>query len=220
MSENIHDAIDVTVTPFERLLGRLAACLLPLVPRTMTPNQITMVSGLTGAAGGLFYLLADGGRGWLLAAAAAILVHLVLDVLDGCMARARGQKSDLGYFLDQFLDLLSFVALTAGIAASSFARFEIVILAPLLYAINLTVVLHSIHLRGTWKFPPMGPSEVLAVIAGLTLLTYFVPGQVAAPFGIGLTCLDFGFIAGMAVGLIETAVTAGHLVGQLARPRP
>lgn len=219
MSENIHDAIVVTTTPFERLLARLAARLLPLVPRTVTPNQVTLTSGVVGAAGGFFYLLADGGRGWLLAAAAAILVHMVLDVLDGCMARARDQKSDLGYFLDQFLDLLSFVALTAGIAASSYARFEIVILAPLLYAINLTVVLHSIHLRGTWKFPPMGPSEILAVIACLTLLTFVVPGQVAAPFGIGLTFLDLGFIAGMAVGLIETAVTAGHLVRQLARPR-
>ena len=65
----------------------------------------------------------------------------------------------------------------------------------------------------------MGPSEVLAMIACLTLLTYFIPGQVAAPFGIGLTCLDLGFIAGMAVGMIETAVSAGLLIGQLARPR-
>jgi len=220
MSGNRHDAIDVTTTPFERLLSRAVMSALPLVPRTVTPNQVTVASGLAGALGGLFYVLADGGRAWLLAALGAILFHLVLDVLDGCIARARDMRSDLGYFLDQFLDLMAFVALVVGIGLSHHARFEVVILAALLYAINLTIILHSIHLCGRWVFPMLGPSETLAFIFALTLATYFLPGPVLAVYGMGLSVIDIGFILGLLFGAAETAGMAVRLIAQLARPRP
>lgn len=219
MGETGHETIDVTVTPLERQLRRVVLHLVPLVPERVTPNQVTVVSGLMGVAGGLCYVLADHGRGWLLAAAAAILLHLVLDVLDGCIARARDKKSDLGYFLDQFLDLVAFVALMAGIGLSAFARFEIAILAALLYAINLTIILHSIQLCGKWVFPALGPSETLAILIGLTLVTWAVPGPVAAPFGLPLTCLDIAFMIGLSLGVVETTAMSLRLIATLARRR-
>src|SRR3954453_6119475 len=79
----------------------MSARIVPLVPAGVTPNQVTIASGLCSAvAGGALYL-ASFGRVWLAVAAAFIFAGWLLDYVDGDLARARGQTSERGYLLDR-----------------------------------------------------------------------------------------------------------------------
>src|SRR6476661_2583454 len=101
---------------FDDVLPRaLSARIVPLVPARVTPNQISIVSGLCWAiAGGSLYL-ASFGRLWLGVAAVAIFTGWLLDYVDGDVARARGLTSERGYFLDRGIDTLGMLAVYLGL---------------------------------------------------------------------------------------------------------
>lgn len=84
----------------QQLRGRFLNPLLDVLVRwRVTPDAITVASGLCGAA---FFPL------WLMHQAAAALVclllHVLLDGLDGPLARHRGTASPRGSFVDTFTD--------------------------------------------------------------------------------------------------------------------
>ena len=79
-----------------------------------TPNQVTLASAAVGvSAGGL--LIFDQ---WLLGAL-AIFASMVLDGLDGEVARRKDMKSKYGGFLDSMLDRVVDTTVVLGIAYSS-----------------------------------------------------------------------------------------------------
>ncbi len=214
MSEIRHQTIEITRTsPFERLVERASAAMAPLVPDAVTPNQITVLGGVAGCLSGVFFYLGGDERHWLLVAAALMVIHLIADGLDGAVAKLRNRKSDLGYFLDQFLDLVSFVAVVIGIALSSLAYFQIAILGAVLYPITLFVILHWIHLRNKWIFPIVGPSDLWLLLALFTVLTFAHPGPVVEVSGWPLGWVDLGFLVGLPLALLD----AGWLVIRLIR---
>lgn len=90
------------LTPIARVMGRLG----------VHPNTVTLVGFLlqmgVGVVFGLGYLELGG---WLL------LIVAPVDALDGALARALGQKSRFGAFLDSTLDRLSDAALILGLTA-------------------------------------------------------------------------------------------------------
>jgi phosphatidylserine synthase len=84
-----------------------------LLDTRVTPNQVTVVAGLCGVAGGL--LAATGGH--LRTACAGLLVWLgaVIDCVDGDIARLRLEGSRLGQWLDTLADDLTTMALVVGL---------------------------------------------------------------------------------------------------------
>lgn len=217
MSDSRHDTLEVTRTsPFEKLVERWSLAMAPWVPKGVTPNQITVAGCFSGCLGGVFFYLGGGERHWLLAAAAAMVVHLVADGLDGAVAKLRDRKSDLGYFLDQFLDLISFVAVVLGIALSPLAHFQIVILGAVLYPITLVVTLHWINLRNRWIFPMIGPSDLWLLLAVFTVLTYLHPGPITEIGGWRLGLMDLGFLVGLPLALLDAAWLAIKLIRALS----
>ena len=96
------DRAEFILNPIARVVGRLG----------IHPNTITILGFLLQAGvGTLFYLghITLGGR--------LLLVVAPVDALDGALARAVGQKSLFGAFLDSTLDRLSDAALILGLTA-------------------------------------------------------------------------------------------------------
>lgn len=80
-----------------------------------TPNQITILSLLTGAAGFLVHLLVLPWWGLMLGCALFMLAH-VLDALDGQLARHRKAGSVIGMHFDFFIDALKAYMMYAALA--------------------------------------------------------------------------------------------------------
>jgi phosphatidylglycerophosphate synthase len=81
----------------------------------VTPSQVTLASialGLAGAAG-----LATVSYGWRVAGVLALILSIVLDCVDGELARARFQQSAAGARLDVLGDYTVHLAVFAGLAA-------------------------------------------------------------------------------------------------------
>jgi CDP-diacylglycerol--glycerol-3-phosphate 3-phosphatidyltransferase len=77
----------------------LEKCIHGLIRIGLTPNQVTILSGLVGLGAGACYAVGwFGSAGWL------ILVSGGLDMMDGWMARITGRSSRSGDFLDAMLD--------------------------------------------------------------------------------------------------------------------
>lgn len=77
------------------------------------PNLVTAVMILAGVGGGV--VVAFGGLGTAIAAAAAIQLHLLLDCSDGELARWSGKTSASGIFLDRVGHYLTDAALLTGL---------------------------------------------------------------------------------------------------------
>ena len=93
----------------------LAARLIPLLLRTpITPNQVTILSGLTGIAAGVCFALGAARPVLCLVAAALLFISVVLDCSDGQLARAKGISSTTGAILDGIADYLVGIALAIG----------------------------------------------------------------------------------------------------------
>jgi phosphatidylglycerophosphate synthase len=92
--------------PLGRLLSRL------LVSTSVTPNAVTLASlgiGLIGAG-----LAAQGGRWFLTLGAFLYWFGMVIDCVDGDLARVRLEGSRLGQWLDTVADDISTAAITLG----------------------------------------------------------------------------------------------------------
>lgn len=77
----------------------------------LTPNALTVIgSALTGAVG----ILAA--QGWFAAAGVCLWLFSLTDTLDGALARATGQTSVFGAFLDSLCDRYAEAAVFLGVA--------------------------------------------------------------------------------------------------------
>lgn len=95
-----------------RPLARRVVALLLHTP--ITPNQVTLLSGLVGVAGGLVTGLAADWPAGRLVGAALLFAAVVLDCCDGQLARARKISSTYGAILDGIADYAVGVALGVG----------------------------------------------------------------------------------------------------------
>lgn len=93
-----------------RPLGRLISRVLVHTP--ITPNQVTLLSLLASVCGAA--LAAVGGYWWFLTGTALYLFGMVLDCVDGDLARVRVEGSVLGQWLDSVVDDISTCAITVG----------------------------------------------------------------------------------------------------------
>jgi CDP-diacylglycerol--glycerol-3-phosphate 3-phosphatidyltransferase len=93
-------------TPVATALGRLG----------LTPNALTVI-GFLGTCVAAF----AAANQWWLAAGVLVLLFGIFDLFDGTLARATGQASKLGAFLDSTLDRAGEAIVYIGIAAGSLA---------------------------------------------------------------------------------------------------
>jgi len=98
----------------------LAGLLVRLLVRTpVTPNQVTLISALLGAASGFAMVRGIGSPRWMIAAALLLLLAVVFDCADGQLARAKGISSTYGAVFDGIADYV--VGISVGLGASWFA---------------------------------------------------------------------------------------------------
>lgn len=96
----------------------LATLLVDVLARTpITPNQVTVLSGLVGLAAGIVIATAPMGRSFQVPLAGVLLfVSMLLDCADGQLARLRGQSSMMGRALDGYVDVLPVASTFLGMA--------------------------------------------------------------------------------------------------------
>lgn len=98
----------------------------------VTPNQVTYFSVLTGLASGCFF---SRGSGAFSAAGALLLeLTLVLDCVDGQLARARNMASDRGRLIDGIAGYFAYLAVVYGII-SGYPRFQAALVVIAVFAV-------------------------------------------------------------------------------------
>ena len=108
---------------FSRLLARL------FLRTPLTPNQITLVSFLTGLLGASCFLL--GSYGGAVLGACLLQVSTVLDCVDGEVARIKMLESPFGEWLDSTLDTVVHIAIFLGVGVAVW-KHDAIAAAPLL----------------------------------------------------------------------------------------
>jgi CDP-diacylglycerol--glycerol-3-phosphate 3-phosphatidyltransferase len=160
-------------TPIARGLGRLG----------LTPNALTVI-GFLGTCVAAF----AAANQWWLAAGVLVLVFGIFDLFDGALARATGQASRLGAFLDSTLDRAGESVVYVGIAAGSLAGgFQLgALLAIAALAASSLVPYARAKAEGLGFTPGSGmaniglaPREVRAAILSVGLVATGLSGRAA-----------------------------------------
>ena len=102
----------VVDTYFNRPLGRFLSKV--LIHTAVTPNQVTVASGIIGLASAWFF--AEGGHTAGIIGALLLQLAALVDCVDGDIARVMFKESPLGKWLDLALDNVVHVAVFATIA--------------------------------------------------------------------------------------------------------
>jgi CDP-diacylglycerol--glycerol-3-phosphate 3-phosphatidyltransferase len=169
--------------PVALALGRLG----------LTPTGLTVL----GFGGTCIAALAAGYQQWVLAGL-LVLGFGIFDLFDGALARATGQASKFGAFLDSTFDRLGENLVLAGVAfGCSQAQFPMGVLAAVLAIAFASVVTYArakaevIGLHGEVGVAPR-PERLVILAAGLVLAG--IPGGVLG-FGQAWLGLALGLIA-------------------------
>ncbi len=192
--------------------------LLPLLPNSVRPNQVTLVGFGFGALAALGYGLAGLQRGWLVFGIVAHLVFWVCDNMDGTLARRRGLTSVRGFFLDLTLDQVAYVLIYLGLGVSGVLLLPIAAGAAVLHLLHVHMVDMWIYLRGEEHFGKFGPTELTLVITVSALVTLVWPGALVTVLGVALDWFDVVALLMIAVGSVEFVRSLLLLVGQLPGP--
>jgi CDP-diacylglycerol---glycerol-3-phosphate 3-phosphatidyltransferase len=167
-------------TPIAIALGRLG----------LTPNALTVI----GFAGTCFAAFAAANQWWL-AAGILVLAFGIFDLFDGALARATGQASKLGAFLDSTLDrageAIVYIGIAAGCLAAEFS------FGALLAAAAMAAAFMVSYTRAK--------SESLG----------FTPGTGMASVGVAPREVR---IAILTIGLLGAGAAGGNVTGQTFAP--
>jgi phosphatidylglycerophosphate synthase len=193
--------------------------LLPWVPRSVTPNQVTLTGFSFGVLAALGYGLAGLNRGWLLLAIGAHLVFWVCDNLDGTLARGRDLTSVRGFFLDLTLDQVAYALIYVGLGASGLILLPLAAAAAVLHMLHVHLVDMWIYLRGEERFGKFGPTELTLIITASALITLIWPGALLNVAGLSLRWFDLVAIVVIVAASIEFVRSLVQLAGQLPGPR-
>ena len=90
-------------TGFQKLLY---ATLGKMIPKWMTPNQITLIGALGGLCGIVCAFLSRISPLFLIGTICGLCCHLICDDLDGFVARSRNMTSKAGGYFDLLTDIL------------------------------------------------------------------------------------------------------------------
>jgi CDP-diacylglycerol--glycerol-3-phosphate 3-phosphatidyltransferase len=193
-------------TPIATGLGRLG----------LTPNSLTVI-GFLGTA----IAAVAAAQEWWLAAGVLVVVFGIFDLFDGALARATGQASKLGAFLDSTFDrageALVYIGIMAGLLAAGFREGAALAAAAMAAAFLVSYVRAKSESLGFTPGTGMAnvglmPREVRIVVLalGLVLATgpiYEVPPAGAACLGVCDVLQGGSLTAALLVIAIGSTVT-------------
>lgn len=144
------------------------------IPKSMTPNQVTLI----GALGGLFAIIATLlthiSPLFFIGTVAGLAVHLIADDLDGYVARTRHMSSKAGAYFDLITDVLFSTFLLLALGLSPYANMEIMAFAAPVYGIVNVTAMNYIIYCNEFLFPRLGPIEAHLTYAAVALLSMFL----------------------------------------------
>ncbi len=168
-----------------------------LVPKSMTPNQMTALGALFGLLGIVCAFLSRISRLFLIGTIVGLFFHLVCDDLDGYIARKRGMSSDAGAFFDLLTDILHITYLVIAMSFSGIICFELAIFLVPVYALLMFTAMNYIRYLNEFLFPRLGPIEThLTFMAVCVISMIFGNDAVVSVFGLGLNINDIAFFIG------------------------
>jgi CDP-diacylglycerol--glycerol-3-phosphate 3-phosphatidyltransferase len=159
-------------TPIATALGRLG----------LTPNALTVI-GFLGTCVAAF----AAANQWWLAAGVLVLVFGIFDLFDGTLARATGQASRLGAFLDSTFDrageAIVYLGIAAGCLASGFALGAVLATAAMAAAFMVSYTRAKAESLGFSSGSGLmnvglAPREVRVAMLGIGLLLTSAAGRV------------------------------------------
>ena len=130
-----------------------------MIPKNMTPNQMTLIGALGGLFGIVCAFLAKFNTLFLIGTIIGLLTHIICDDLDGYIARKRNMSSTAGAFFDLLTDILHITYLLIALSFSGIASFEITILLVPVYALLMFTAMNYIRYLNEFLFPRLGPIE-------------------------------------------------------------
>ena len=205
----------VYLSLLDRAFERIGYRLEPLVPRSVTPNAITLVGFAGDLIAGAALFLAAQAPIWFVVAVVAILLHMLADAVDGAVARARGLTSKFGAFLDQMTDNFSFIALPLGIGLSGQARMEILVFGIIMILLHV-ILQYNWALLTTRKIAPFfGSTDYEMTFIVMIVLAMLFPN---ARLAIGLQELnifEIVFALGTAGSFVDFCLSMRKLIHEL-----
>ena len=153
--------------PLLKLLRRLG----------ISPNSITIFSILLSFVIAYFFWNTSDNSSYFLIVAFGLLLRMMLNALDGMMARIYNLQSKLGEILNEVGDIISDVAIYFPLILFEFLEIEIAIIFILLSIINEFCGLMAKVISGERRYDgPMGKSDRAFLIGVICIVYYFTNG--------------------------------------------
>ena len=153
--------------PLLKLLRRLG----------ISPNSITIFSILLSFIIAYFFWNASDNSSYFLIVAFGLLLRMMLNALDGMMARIYNLQSKLGEILNEVGDIISDVAIYFPLILFEFLEIEIAIIFILLSIINEFCGVIAKVISGERRYDgPMGKSDRAFLIGVICIVYYFTNG--------------------------------------------
>ena len=153
--------------PLLKLLRRLG----------ISPNSITIFSILLSFVIAYFFWNMSDNSSYFLIVAFGLLLRMMLNALDGMMARIYNLQSKLGEVLNEVGDIVSDVAIYFTLIIFESLRIEIAIIFILLSIINEFCGLMAKVISGERRYDgPMGKSDRAFLIGVICIVYYFTNG--------------------------------------------
>ncbi|MBQ7009224.1 MAG: CDP-alcohol phosphatidyltransferase family protein [Ruminococcus sp.] len=168
------------------------------IPKSMTPNQVTLI----GALGGLFAIISTFltyiSTFFFIGTLAGLALHLIADDLDGYVARTRNMSSKAGAYFDLITDVLFSTFLILAFGLSPYASIEIMAFAAPVYGIVNVTAMNYIIYYNEFLFPRLGPIEAHITYALIALLSMVIGSdEIFSLFGIGIKAADIIIFVGL-----------------------
>ena len=200
MSENYKNPVKKIIpsrleTGFQQFLYKYVG---KYIPKSMTPNQVTLI----GALGGLFAVIATLFTHisplFFIGTILGLTVHLVADDLDGYVARSRNMSSKAGAYFDLITDVLFSTFLMVALGLSPYANIEVMAFAVPVYGIvNVTAMNYIIYFN-EFLFPRLGPIEAHLTYAAVAVLSMILQSKTLFHVcGLGIKIADIIIFVGM-----------------------
>ena len=153
--------------PLLKLLRRLG----------ISPNSITIFSILLSFGIAYFFWNTSDNSSYFLIVAFGLLLRMMLNALDGMMARIYNLQSKLGEILNEVGDIISDVAIYFPLILFEFLEIEIAIIFILLSIINEFCGVIAKVISGERRYDgPMGKSDRAFLIGVICIVYYFTNG--------------------------------------------
>lgn len=164
-------------TGFQNLLRPLVH---KLARAGITANAVTIFAFLLSLVVGLWLALAPDSRIAYLAYPLFLFVRMALNAIDGMLAREFGQKSHLGAFLNELLDVLSDAALFLALGMLATASMELTAIFTILAVSTEVAGLTAVGIGASRRYDgPMGKSDRAFIIGLFLFIAAFFPNTIA-----------------------------------------